>query len=68
MTRQEANLEILRILEKVIKSAPDQRFTQLLHNLNLNDPYYQEESIDTLALVLYHAKHNMGLEDVYVSK
>ena len=38
MTRQEANMEILRRLGKKIIECPDLRFSQILFNLNLVEP------------------------------
>jgi len=35
MNRQEANRKILKELEKNIEKYPDQRFTQLLFNMNI---------------------------------
>lgn len=54
MQRQEANLEILKYLELLIKELPQQRFGQILSNYVLpqGDPFY-EESVDTLERVKY---------------
>ena len=50
--RQEANLNILKCIEKLIKEFPQQRFGQILSNYVLppGDPFY-EESVDTLERV-----------------
>lgn len=55
MTRLEANLKILDILKEYAKSAPDQRFHQILQNIGLEDgpcddchDRFFEESTETL--------------------
>ena len=69
MTRQEANLKILEIIEEQIKQYPDLRFNQILTNLKINvteytgdrtlikDNYYEEPNI-TLTRVLETLKKN----------
>lgn len=50
MSRQEANKNILSILQKYVLRYPDWRFGQIMFNSGLwdnKDPFY-EESIDTL--------------------
>jgi hypothetical protein len=46
MTRQEANLEILRLIHEYVEAYPDQRFSQILQNMDvivtLQDEYYME--------------------------
>lgn len=47
MTRQELNRLILKELSELNELMPDQRFGQLLVNLNLNGIEYNEESQTT---------------------
>jgi len=51
MTRREANLEILRLIYEYVYANPEQRFTQILHNMfivyendkgGLRDEFYLE--------------------------
>jgi hypothetical protein len=57
MTRKEANMEIVRLIVNYINMNPDQRFTQIIQNLNIVEydgdsdmlrDNYHEESKDTL--------------------
>jgi hypothetical protein len=57
MTRKEANMEIVRLIVNYINTNPDQRFTQIIQNLdiveydgdsNMLRDNYHEESKDTL--------------------
>jgi hypothetical protein len=57
MTRKEANMEIVRLIINYINMNPDQRFTQIIQNLdiveydgdsNMLRDNYHEESKDTL--------------------
>lgn len=57
MTRKEANMEIVRLIVNYINMNPDQRFTQIIQNLdiveydgdsNMLRDNYHEESKDTL--------------------
>lgn len=57
MTRDEANLLILDVLEVVARSYPEQRFTQLMINLGIGESLsdrYNEEPIFTLQWLLAH--------------
>lgn len=65
MSRQQNNLEILKILNKVILQNPDMRFVQLLWALNIinidnndfiEDRFY-EESDKTLEFIKKEAEH-----------
>ena len=60
MTRQEANKQILKVLEQEIEAFPDGRFQQILWNMGIVDgemdekgvmrikDKHHEESVDTL--------------------
>ena len=65
MSRQQNNLEILKILNKVILQNPDMRFVQLLWALNIinidnngfiEDRFY-EESDKTLEFIKKETEH-----------
>ena len=65
MSRQQNNLEILKILNKVILQNPDMRFVQLLWALNIinidnngliEDRFY-EEADKTLEFIKKEAEH-----------
>ena len=65
MSRQQNNLEILKILNQVILQNPDMRFVQLLWALNIinidnngfiEDRFY-EESDKTLEFIKKEAEH-----------
>ena len=43
MTRQEANLEILRRIQEYAEKHPDQRLGQILRNLNIITEYRNKE-------------------------
>ena len=55
MTRKEANMEIVRLMVNYINMNPDQRFTQIIQNLNvveydadldiLKDNYNEESKV-----------------------
>lgn len=53
MTRQEANKEILTILDDLITKHPDLRFGQIISNWVFpkgGDPFYEESELTLLAL------------------
>ena len=71
MTREEANIEILSILEKEIERFPEGRFHQILYNIYINemDPEFKDGKPTGLMIPrdLHHEESEKTLERIKIN-